>query len=232
MRTILITAFLFMIGSVPAVSAQDEQYAHEYTPLREQKIKYRDWTYENVRTGESVNLREFARDKKLVLVFYFAPWCHNSKYEMPFLQSLHDRYADRGLGIVGVNLYASLERVRRELDEKKITFPVVSESVSKFDRQKSLHYRYRKKTGDDRKWGTPWNLFLPVSAISRKGDVLLKKAVIANGELIEREAEDYIRRQLDLPAIGENASKEKTKNAGKDVEVCEEDAETPFKKPE
>ena len=218
MKIFLILAIL-LVGFVFSATAQHD---HEYAPLKEQKIKYKDWTYKNVRTDEDVNLREFAKDKKLVMVFYFAPWCHSSKYEMPILQELYEKYKDKGFGVVGVTLYASLERVNKELDDKKVTFPVVVESTSKFDREESLHYKYRTKTGDNRKWGTPWNIFIEPSQMKKKGDTLVKKAFVVNGEFILEETEKHIREKLGLPPEENDSNKiQATKNV--EIETCEED---------
>jgi hypothetical protein len=55
--------------------------AHEYAPLQEREINYKDWTFKSAQTGERVNLRDWSRGKRLVLVVYFAPWCRNWKLE-------------------------------------------------------------------------------------------------------------------------------------------------------
>ena len=60
---------------------------NEQSPIVEKEIKYKDWTYKNVRTGEDVNLRNFTTGKKLVIVVYFAPWCHNWQHDAPMLES-------------------------------------------------------------------------------------------------------------------------------------------------
>jgi peroxiredoxin len=175
------------------------QYDHEYADLTEKEVKYQDWTYPDVFTDEEVNLREFTKDKKLVMVFYFAPWCHSSNFQMPVTQKLYEKYKDQGLGIIGVSLYAEIYKTREKLKSKEITFPVVVESTSKF-REKTLHYKYRTKTGDNRKWGTPYNVFLIPAKLKEKGDTLTKKTMVVNGEIREEEAEKYIREQLGLPA--------------------------------
>lgn len=170
---------------------------HEYADLTEKKIKYKDWTYKNVVTDRDVNLREFVKDKKLVMVFYFAPWCHSSNYQLPVTQKLYEKYKDKGLGVIGVSLYAEVYKTTEKLKSKKITFPVVLETTSKF-RKESLHYKYRKKTGDNRKWGTPYNVFLIPNELKKSGDTLTKKTVVVNGEIREAEAEKYIRERLGL----------------------------------
>lgn len=192
MKTIFLLAVLFLSFSF-AARAQTEQ-----APILEKELKYKNWSYKSVRGDDSINLRDFARDKKLVLVVYFAPWCPNWGHEAPFAQKLHEKYKDQGLGVIGVSEYDTIEATRLDLEKKGITFPVVFESDSKFAREKTPHYEYRKDAGDTRKWGSPWNVFLNPSAISKDGDVLVKKALVVNGELIEAEAEKFIRAELGL----------------------------------
>jgi peroxiredoxin len=204
---------------------------HEYAPLKEHEFKYKDWTYKSVRDDKSINLRDFARGKKLVMVVYFAPWCPNWKLEAPVAQKLYDKYKANGFEVIGVNEYASVSDAKTNLDNLKITFPVVSESNSSDAKQKTLHYEYRKATGDTRNWGTPWNIFLEPKNLSKDGDVLMQKASVVNGELIEDEVEKFIRLKLGLPAEqkkSENASVKKDT-----AEACdpEKNAIT-FKKPE
>jgi len=192
MKTFFAVAFL-MVGLAFSAFGQ-----HEYAPLAEKKIKYQNWTYKNVVTNEDINLREFTKDKKLVMVFYFAPWCHSSNYQAPVTQKLYQKYKDKGFAVIGVSLYASLERVKETVDKRGIEFPVVGESFSKFDRKESLHFKYRKKTGDNRKWGTPYNVFLIPNELNESGELLTTKTFVVNGEIVEKEAEKFIRERLGL----------------------------------
>ena len=224
MKTILILAFV-LFGSVFACAQ------HEYAPLQEQSVKYKNWTYKSVRDDKTVSLRDFAKGKKLVLVVYFAAWCPNWRLEAPVAQKLYDKYKSNGLDVVGVSEYAGVADTKANLDDKKITFTVVSESESKDDKQKTPHYEYRKTTGDTRNWGSPWNIFLDAENLKPDGDTLTKKAFVVNGELIEDEVEKFIRQKLGLPA---EEKKMETASAKKDsAAACEPDkkAET-FKKPE
>jgi len=86
------------------------------------------------------------------------------------------------------------------LDTLKVTFPVVYESESRTDRQKTHHYEYRQATGDTRGWGSPWYIMLMPSTIEKKGDILTKKTFVINGEMIQTEGEQFIRKHLGMPA--------------------------------
>jgi peroxiredoxin len=210
MKTFLALAFL-LIGSLFA-SAQTEQ-----APLLEKEIKYKDWTYKSVRDDKTMNLREFTNKKKLVMVVYFAPWCPNWKHEAPFAQKLYEKYKANGFDVIGVGEYDTVEAMKTNLDAFKITFPVVYESDARDAKQKTLHYEYRKSVGDTRGWGSPWNVFLESSKLTKKGDVLTEKTFIVNGELIEAEAEKFVREKLGLPA----EEKKTDKMTSKTIEACE-----------
>ncbi|MCY7377167.1 MAG: redoxin domain-containing protein [Pyrinomonadaceae bacterium] len=210
MKTFLTLAFL-LFGSLFA-SAQTEQ-----APVLEKEIKYKDWTYKSVLDNKSINLRDITKNKKLVMVVYFAPWCPNWKHEAPFAQKLYDKYKLNGLEIIGVGEYDTVEAMKTNLDAFKITFPVVYESDAKDAKQKTLHYEYRKSVGDTRGWGSPWNIFLEPAKLSKTGDVLTEKAFVVSGELIEPEAEKFVREKLGLPA--EEVKPDKM--TSETIEACE-----------
>ncbi|MEZ5346439.1 MAG: TlpA disulfide reductase family protein [Pyrinomonadaceae bacterium] len=173
--------------------------AHEYAPLLEKDLTYENWEYKDVKTNQKIDLREFAADKKLVMVVYFAPWCHNSNYQAPVIKKLYDKYKHEGFAVIGVGLYASSARIEDTKDRLELDFPVVTDSSSTKDREKTLHYKYRIAVGDTRKWGTPWNLFFDPQEISGDRDVITTKPVIVNGEVRLQEAEYFIRKKLGLP---------------------------------
>lgn len=222
---IIFAAAILLIGFTHTLFAQ-----HEYAPLQQQEIEYKDWNYKSVRDGKTIDLRDFAQNKKLVMVVYFASWCPNWKLEAPVAQRFYDKYKQYGFDVIGVSEYDTIDAARASLDDKKITFAVVSESDSRDAKQKTLHYQYRQKTGDARGWGSPWNIFLEPAMLEKKDDTLMKKAFVVNGELIEADAEKFIRQKLGLPAA-EEAKPATAQN--KTVQACEPDKNSAtFKKPE
>ncbi|MCA1642472.1 MAG: TlpA family protein disulfide reductase [Acidobacteria bacterium] len=168
--------------------------------MQEREINYKNWTFKSAQTGERVNLREWSRGKKLVLVVYFAPWCRNWKLEAPVVARLYEKYADAGFDVVAVSDYGTKAEIKAYFDQHPARYPVVVESDSDAEREKTDHYGYRRLTGDTRKWGSPYNVFLEPAKLSAKGDVLAAKVWIANGELIEHDAEQFIRERLGLAA--------------------------------
>ena len=214
-----IIAFAFSLGL-----AQNEQ-----SPIVEKEINYKNWKYKNVSTGEEIDLRKFASGKKLVMVVYYAPWCGNWKHDLGFLTKLYEKYKAAGLEIVGVGEYDPLAMMKDNQQQFKIPFPLVYESENRDQREKTLHADYRKTTGDTRKWGSPWYIFIEPAIMEKKGDTLLKKTHVINGEMIQTEGEAFIRQKLGLPAIDAKAATAKSDS----VEVCDpnEKKTTELKKP-
>lgn len=192
MKTLFIPAFIILLGFTFAFG-QNEQ-----APILEKEFEYKNWTYRSVRDDSSINLRDFVKNKKLVLVVYFAPWCHNWKHEAPFAQKLYEKYKAQGFDVIGVSEYDTVVATKTDLEKKGITFPVVYESDTREAKQKTPHYEYRKAAGDTRNWGSPWNLFIIPDKLKKDGDIILKKAFVVNGELIEAEAEKFVRERLGL----------------------------------
>ena len=202
--------------------------SHEYSPLQGHELKYKDWTYKNIQDGKDVNLRSFLKGKKLVMVVYFAPWCPNWRNEAPFAEKLYQKYKGHGFDVIGVSEFATVEDTKANLAGNGTSYTVVSESDSREAREKVLLYEYRQETGDTRKWGSPWNLFLEPAQIKKDGDVLAKNVFVVNGELIEAEVEAFVRQKLGLPAEEKKSETAQSKTP----EVCEEDPKlAPLKKP-
>lgn len=185
--------FALIVFGVTTLSAQDEQ-----APIIEREINYKDWTYKNVDGGGKVNLRDFAAGKKLVLVVYWAPWCHNWPSDIEFVKSLQEKYKDSGFAVIGVGLYDSISKMRAHLEAHRFNFPMVFETDTA-NREKTLHYEYRKASGDKRRWGTPFYVFLQPDKFETRGDLIMRNASVVNGELIDAEVEIYVRKSLGLP---------------------------------
>jgi thiol-disulfide isomerase/thioredoxin len=190
-------ALVFALGFTWAASAQDN---HEYAPLQEKTISYKDWTFKSLKDDKPVNLRQWAQGKRLVMVVYFAPWCPNWHNEAPVALKLYEKYKLQGFDVIGVSEYGTRDEVRNFFGEKGAPYTVVTESETKDQRDKTSHYTFRQAAGDTRRWGSPENVFLEPSKLSKDGEVLTEKAWVVNGELIEADVEKFIRERLGLDA--------------------------------
>ncbi len=172
------------------------QAGHEYAPLQEKTVNYKNWTLNDLKNSQPTSLRSLMQGKKLVMVLYFSPWCPNWRNEAPVAASLYDKYKSQGFEIIGVSEYGPRNDVRNFFGPAGPPYPVVVESESRDDREKTPHFGYRQLTGDTRRWGSPWNIFLDPAKCNSSGNVLTEKAWVVNGELIEADADKFIHDRL------------------------------------
>ncbi len=195
-RLTLILSILFASAAISF--AQD---GHEYSPLVEKTVNYKNWTLSDLATNKPTSLRSLMAGKKLVMVLYFAPWCPNWKNEAPVAAGLYEKYKSQGFEIIGISEYGTRDDVKNYFGKNGPPYPVVTESESREDREKTAHFGYRQLTGDTRKWGSPWNIFLEPTKCSSTGDVLTEKAWVVNGELIEADVDKFIHDRLAANAV-------------------------------
>ena len=198
MKKLLFALSILALAISPSVArAQD---GHEYSPMTETTVNYKNWTLNDLKDNKPVDLRSLVKGKKLVMVVYFAPWCGNWKNEAPIAAKLYEKYKDQGFQVIGISEYAPSADTFNYFGQKDPPYPVFVESESKEEKQKTLHYGYRQLTGDTRNWGSPWNIFLEPDKLNKDGEVLTEKAWVVNGELIEDEVDKFIASKLAPPA--------------------------------
>jgi thiol-disulfide isomerase/thioredoxin len=185
--------------AVWAASIVRAQGGHEYAPLIEQKVAYKDWTFKSLQDGSPVNLREWAKGKKLVAVVYFAPWCGNWKAEAPVIGRLYEKYRKDGFDVIAVSEYAAPEETRKYFEAAGgAPYTVVVESEAPSARDQTTHYALRQACNDTRRWGSPFNVFLEPARLNPTGEVLTEKTWVVGGELVEQDVERFIREKLGL----------------------------------
>jgi thiol-disulfide isomerase/thioredoxin len=193
----LLFLLIFALLASPGIAIAQ---SHEYSPLVEKTVNYKNWKLPNLKTDQPDELRKLMTGKKLVMVVYFAPWCGNWRQEAPIAAKLYEKYKNQGFQVIGVSEYASRDDVRTYFGEAGPPYPVVTESESREDKQKTAHYEYRQLTGDKRNWGSPWNIFLEPGKTNANGDVLVESAWVVNGELIEDEVDKFIASKVGAPS--------------------------------
>ena len=193
----LATIFLILFATAAISFAQ----SHEYSPLVEKTVNYKNWTLNDLANNKPTTLRSLMAGKKLVMVLYFAPWCPNWRNEAPVAAGFYEKYKSQGFEIIGVGEYGTREDVKNYFGTAGPPYPVVMESESREDRDKTPHFAYRQITGDTRKWGSPWNIFLDPAKCNSTGDVLTEKAWVVNGELIEADVDKFIHDRLAANAV-------------------------------
>lgn len=74
--------------------------------------------------GDSISLADLRG--RVVLLNVWATWCHPCREEVPFLQDVHERYADEGLELIGVSVDAAGEEatIRDFAGRYGMTYPI------------------------------------------------------------------------------------------------------------
>src|ERR1041385_6113373 len=161
--------FISLLALALSPFATMAQAGHEYSPLVEKTVNYRNWSLPDLKSAKDNDLRKLIAGKKRVMIVYFAPWCGNWRNEAPIATKLYEKYKGQGFQVIGVSEYASRDDVRDFFNKDEPPFPIVTESESREDKQKTAHYGYRQLTGDTRNWGSPWNIFLEPGKVNAKG---------------------------------------------------------------
>ena len=160
----LIALILTLAFSGAATAVAHAQGNHEYAPLVEKAINYKDWTFKSLKDDKPVNLREWAKGKRLVMIVYFAPWCPNWHNEAPVAAKLYEKYKLQGFDVIGVSEYGSREDTQKFFGEKGAPYTIVYDRTREEQRDKTSHYTVRQASGDTRRWGRPTTFSLTVEA--------------------------------------------------------------------
>ena len=80
-------------------------------------------------TGETVSLT--ALKGRVVLVNFWASWCAECRPEMPMFEQLHQRYAEQGLTVLGINNRETTARIEWFAGKLGLTFPLVLDPQGK-----------------------------------------------------------------------------------------------------
>ena len=186
--------FAVLLG-VTAVFAQDG-HEHYYVPMREVEMDIKNFDFATL-DGKNIKLSDAVKGKKLVLVHYFAAWCHNSNFDVVTMKELYEKYKDRGFLVIGVCEYSRPEELREFIEKHKPTYPICMEGDGKLkDRTGTTHYLYRSQLDDNRHWGTPLNILIDTDDVAKRRDIIAGHVRIAAGEVIKSEFEELIRERL------------------------------------
>jgi cytochrome c biogenesis protein CcmG/thiol:disulfide interchange protein DsbE len=74
-------------------------------------------------TGAAISLPDYKG--KVVLLNFWATWCHGCQLEIPWFIEYQDRYKDDGLIVIGVSMDDDWKTVKSYVEEKKVSYPIV-----------------------------------------------------------------------------------------------------------
>lgn len=80
---------------------------------------------------------------KVVIVNLWGSWCRPCREEMPFLNTLYERYRGRGLVVLGVAEDTERSAVERALHSRPVSYPIVIDSnhqvAQRYDQVSGTH---------------------------------------------------------------------------------------------
>jgi len=88
--------------------------------------------------GSTVQLSNYKG--KVVLLDFWATWCHGCKTEIPWYVQFQKKYGEQGLAAVGVSMDEGWTPVRQFLADNKVNYPIViaSDDVIKLYKIKNM----------------------------------------------------------------------------------------------
>lgn len=123
---ILLATGLFVTAVCARANADEQAVTALLKPLN--LVGYRAGTKPPDFGGLTSNARQLSMKElrgKVVVVNFWASWCHECRPEMPALQQLHREFAPRGLAVVGINAREEAAVVKRYARELGLTFPLI-----------------------------------------------------------------------------------------------------------
>lgn len=73
--------------------------------------------------GKTVSLRDLQGSP--VMLNFWATWCGPCRNEMPYLQQIYEKWRDKGLKVLMINLSETTSTVRQFMQDNKYSFPVL-----------------------------------------------------------------------------------------------------------
>lgn len=75
--------------------------------------------------GKPLSLSDFAGKGKYVLIDFWASWCGPCRREIPFLVEIDKNYADKGVQVVGINVWDKKDAALNAVEQMGIKYPVI-----------------------------------------------------------------------------------------------------------
>ncbi len=95
-------------------------------PSKSQDVIVPDFTANDI-DGKPVTLSNFYKNKKVVLIDFWASWCGPCREENPNVVAAYQKYHDKGFDIIGVSLDRTKDAWLGAIKEDKLEWTQVSE---------------------------------------------------------------------------------------------------------
>lgn len=106
--------------------AKDSYYGKkvkdELYPAGKEGSKVTDFTVTD-NNGKEVTLTELCKDKKYILIDFWASWCNPCRKEIPNLKKLYAKYAEKGFQIISISIDKKKADWEKALKEEQLEWP-------------------------------------------------------------------------------------------------------------
>lgn len=79
----------------------------------------------SLRDSQGATLKLSDYKGKVVLLDFWATWCHGCRTEIPWYMEFENKYKDRGLAVIGVSMDTGWNTVKPFMAKEEMNYPVV-----------------------------------------------------------------------------------------------------------
>lgn len=115
----LLGLIIFWGGNQPLTAQRERQ-------IPQSGQKFPDFTLESL-DGEKITLSELANQP--IVINFWATWCDPCKEEMPLFEAIYSE--NSGIVVLGINYNEPANIIRRFVQERGITFPILLDADGK-----------------------------------------------------------------------------------------------------
>ena len=124
MRFLAKTLFFLLLISPLAMSGCSNAGNEMQDGLADRLERRHYFTLNNLE-GQTISLEALLKEKKALLINFFATWCPPCQEEIPDLIELQARYSLQGFTVIGVDTEESQKKVASFAKKFKINYPVL-----------------------------------------------------------------------------------------------------------
>ncbi|HWA82443.1 MAG TPA: TlpA disulfide reductase family protein [Fimbriimonadaceae bacterium] len=126
----VVWAFVFIIAIVALLRYRPVQDAGAETanllsPESGMRTRIVNYPLVDAETGKSVKLADFQGKAKAIYIDVFASWCGPCQSLLPDVKELHERMKNRGVLVLGLNVFDEWDAMKRDVHENGLPYPVL-----------------------------------------------------------------------------------------------------------
>ena len=92
--------------------------------------KFTHYSLVDAATGKATSLAALKGKYKAIYIDFFAKWCGPCQGEITKVIALHNQYASKGVGFVGVDIWESVKDMKLDIKKKGINYTVMHDNAA------------------------------------------------------------------------------------------------------